>query len=96
MTYLGVGPGKTHQELNDTRGYDVMFSFLIDLYKDHLVATLDADGDDIHFAYHRVCALRLYFFILIDTSIFVDKSVTCVSVIYLRYFIDLKMIHEYN
>lgn len=27
---------------------------------------------------------------------FVDKSVICVDVVYLKYFIDLMVIHEYN
>lgn len=70
---------------------DVMprFSFLMDLYQHHLVVALDDDGDDAHVAYLRVCALRSCLLVLVDTSIFVSKSLTYVNVIYLRYFINL-------
>lgn len=33
---------------------------------------------------------------LVDNSIFVDKSSYYVDVVYLRYFIDFKWVHEYN
>lgn len=33
---------------------------------------------------------------LVDTSMFVDKNATYVDVVYLKYFIGLKAIHEYN
>lgn len=31
-------------------------------------------GDDARVAYHRTCALRSYFTVLVGTCIFVDKS----------------------
>ena len=57
---------------------------------------VDAEGDDMHVVYHRHCALRCYLLFLVGTSMFVDKSATYIDVIYLKYFIDLRMIHEYN
>lgn len=33
---------------------------------------------------------------MVGTSMFVDKSATYVDVVYLKYFIDLTAIHEYN
>lgn len=42
VIYLGVDPEKTHQELDDTRGYHSRFSFLVDLHKHHLDASMEA------------------------------------------------------
>lgn len=40
--------------------------------------------------------MRSYFMVLVDTCIFLYKSSTYVNVIYIRYFINLEMIHEYK
>lgn len=37
-----------------------------------------------------------YLFFLVDTSMFVDTSATYIDVVYLKYFINLIAIHEYN
>lgn len=54
------------------------------------------DVDAVKVEYHRQCALRCYLLFLVGTSIFVDKSEIYVDVVYLKYFIDLTMIHNYN
>lgn len=66
------------------------------MYEDHLTTSVDATGDDARVAYHRACALRSYFIVFVDIYIFVDKSETYVDVVYIKYFIDLEKIHEYN
>lgn len=96
VSYLGFDTGKAQHEIDDTRGCHARFSFMVDLYEHHLTVTVDADGDDGHVAYHKVCALRSYLLILVDTSIFMDKSATYVDAIYIRNFIDLKRTPEYN
>lgn len=44
----------------------------------------------------RKYALKSYFLILVGTSIFMDKSATYVDVVYLKFFMGLEQIHEYN
>lgn len=65
-------------------------------YINNLNANVDVMSDDAHVAYHVVCALRTYFLFLVDKSIFVDKSLTYVDIVYIEYFMDMDMIHEYN
>lgn len=57
---------------------------------------LDAEVNDVQVEYHQQCALRCYLLFHIGTSIFVDKSATYVDVVYLKYFINITAIHEYN
>lgn len=57
---------------------------------------MEDEGYDSRVAYHRARALGSYLLILVVKSIFVDKSEIHVDFIYLRYFIDLESIHEYN
>lgn len=87
MTYLGTDFGKAQHNIYDIIVCHARFPFLVDLYEHHMNAFVVANGDDAQVAYHRVCALRSYILVLVDTSIFMDKSATCVDVIYLRYFI---------
>lgn len=65
-------------------------------YINNLNADVDVMRYDAHVTYHVVCALRIYFIFLVDTSIFVDKSLTYVDIAYIEYFMDMNMIHEYN
>lgn len=58
MTYLRANLGKARRELNDTSEWHARFSFFIDLYEHHPVATVDVKGDYARAAYHKVCALR--------------------------------------
>lgn len=58
VTYLGAGPKEVQNEMDDTRGCHARFSFLQNLYIDHLVVAVDANGDDAHVLHRRVCALR--------------------------------------
>lgn len=96
VTFLGSDWGDAQKEINDTRGCHARFSFLETLCRDHLEATLEEDGDDARVVYHRGCVLRAYLMVLVDMSIFVDKNITYIDVIYLRYYIYLERVHEYN
>lgn len=83
-TYLGDGLGDTRKEIDYTKGYNARLSFLETLYRDHLVAPVEADSDDAWVVYHRECALKAYLMFLVGTPIFVEKSETYVDVIYMR------------
>lgn len=58
VIYLGVGPGKTQEEIDDTRECHARFSFLVDLYDQQFVIVVDMD------TYHITSALRTYLLIL--------------------------------
>lgn len=88
--------GKAHEELDDTRGCHARSYFSMDLYKHHLVTDIEVDDDYSRVAYHNACASRSYLLALVNTSIFMDKSTTYVDVIYVGYFTNSEMIHEYN
>lgn len=49
----------------------------------------EVEGDDAQVVYHRTHALRSHFMVWVDTSIIMDKNVTYVDVVYIKYFIDL-------
>lgn len=70
--------------------------FLVKLYKNHVQWPLDAIGDDGRVEYHRHCELRCQLLFLVGTSMFADESETCVYMVYLKYFIDETLIHEYD
>lgn len=63
--YLRVNLEKAQQELDDTT-YGVMlaFHFLIDLYKHHLIALVEAKSGDARAACHSVCTLRSHLLVL--------------------------------
>lgn len=96
LQYFGADTSDAQQEIEDTRGCHIEFGFQDKVQRYHLDVVVKADDDDTHVVYRRVCALRLYLMYLVGTSIFVDKSVYYVNVVYLRYFIDLEMIHGYD
>lgn len=79
-----------------SRDAHARFKFLGDVYKDHVQMVVDADGDDMQLEYHLHCGFRCYLLFLVDTSMFLDKSATYVDVVYLKYFINLTIIHEYK
>lgn len=82
--------------MDETRGCHARFSFLDELYINHLDAVVEVDGDDSQVLHQRTCGLRSYLVYLVGTYIFVDKGVYYADVVYLRYFIDFEHIHEYN
>lgn len=59
-------------------------------------ATQQVVGNDEKVMQYKAFALRVYLLYLVDMSILVDKGVTYVDVVYLRYFADFKRIHDYN
>lgn len=78
------------------QGCQARFSFVDELYRNHLAAKLEYDGDHAYVFHHRACALRSYLMYLVDMSIFVDKNAHHVDVVCLRYFNDFEKIHKYN
>lgn len=96
VTYLGIKPTEVANEVSGTRGAHARIKFLKELYKDHLQWVRNVRIDDIQVDYHRQCILRCYLMFLVGISIFVNKSVTYVDVVYLKYFIDLTKIYEYK
>lgn len=57
---------------------------------------MDVEGGDMQIGHHHTYALRWYLLFLVDMSMFVDKRATYIDEVYLQYFINLIVIHEYN
>lgn len=58
--------------------------------------SLEAEDDDAQVMHHKAYALRAYLMYLVGTSIFMDNSAYHANMVYLRYFVDFKLIQEYN
>lgn len=71
------------REFEATRKAQARFRFLEKVYTNELLRAKHTTGDDEHVIQHITYAMRAYLLYLIDTIIFVDKSVTYVDVIYL-------------
>lgn len=95
-TQLGAESNKSQGEIKDTKGCHARFSFLLKNYINHLNVSLDGASDEAQVSYHRVCAFRTYFIILVDTDIFMDKCATYVDVVYIKCFAGLNRTYEYN
>lgn len=65
VTYLRDDMDKYQHEIDNTRGCHARFSFLVKVYEDHLDAAVDAVSDGPRFSYHKACAPRSYFMILV-------------------------------
>ena len=72
------------------------FLYYQKLYAANLELVEEAGNRDLHVTYHRECDLRYFLVFLDDTFVFMDKSATYVDVTYLKYFINLTTIHEWN
>ncbi|XP_058774386.1 protein MAIN-LIKE 1-like [Vicia villosa] len=98
VDYLGMEPNMADYECKATSGAHIRFSNLKELYENHLVAAAESkqEGDRIFTEYHHGCALRCWFMFLVGSALFMDKSVTYADMTYLRYFIDLTTVHEWN
>ncbi|XP_058746191.1 uncharacterized protein LOC131640685 [Vicia villosa] len=96
--YLGMDPNMEDYECRETGGARIKFSSLIQLYENHLVAApeLEQESDELFTEYHRACALQCWFMLLVGTALFVDKSTTYIDMTYLRYFIDLTIVDQWN
>lgn len=96
VIYLGADPMDAMMQCESIRGAHAKFSYLEMLYQNNLELAGNADSDDLQVTCHRECVLRCFLIFLIGTSIFVDKSVTYFDEAYLKYFINLSAIHEWN
>ncbi|CAL5211018.1 unnamed protein product [Lathyrus oleraceus] len=96
VIYLGVGQMDALMQCESTRGAHAKFSYLETVCQNNLELVENVDDNDLQVTYHRECALRCFLIFLVGTSLFVDKSGTYVNVAYLKYFIDLSVIHEWN
>lgn len=94
---LWASPGKTQGEIEDIEGCHVRLSFLLENYIYHPNMVAGAAVYDAQVSYHKVCALRTHFMIFVGTYIFcVQKSVTNTNILYIKYFMELERIFEYN
>ncbi|XP_058771909.1 protein MAIN-LIKE 1-like [Vicia villosa] len=98
VDFLGMDPFMAERECQATSGELIRFSNLRELYEDHLVAAaeVEEEGDAFYVEYHRCITLRCWFMFLVGTMLFVDKSANYVDMTYLRYFIDLSRVQEWN
>ncbi|XP_058734877.1 protein MAIN-LIKE 1-like [Vicia villosa] len=96
--YLGMEPEVADFECATTSGPHIRFITLSRYFEQHLVAAADAEaaGDDLFTQYHRGCALRCWYMHVVGAACFVDKSARYVDVTYLRYFMDLDTVHQWN
>lgn len=74
VTYLGADLDDVQKEIDNTRWCHARFTFMDELYKNPMVATVEADDDDAHVLHHKANALRSYLMYLVNTSIFMVKS----------------------
>lgn len=96
VIYLGADSTDALMQCESTRGAHSNFCYLETLFQNNLELAESADNNDLQVIYHWECALRCFLLFLVDTSIFVEKSATYVDLAYLKYFINLLVIHEWN
>src|SRR3954470_17501091 len=98
MHYLGLPHEVAHFECVTTCGPHVRFTTLSIYFEFHLDAAAKAEQEDndLFREYHRGCALRCWYMHVVGAACFVDKSARYVDVAYLRYFIDLDTVHQWN
>src|SRR3954463_9556252 len=96
--YLGMEPEVADFECATTSGPHIRFTTLSRYFEHHLDAAADAEAasDDLFTQYHRSCALRCWYMHVVGAACFVDKSARYVDVTYLRYFMDLDTVHQWN
>src|SRR3954467_7141210 len=96
--YLGMEHEVAHFECVTTSGPHVRFTTLSTYFEHHLDAAAEAEGegDELFTQYHRGCALRCWYMHVVGAACFVDKSARYVDVTYLRYFMDLDTVHQWN
>lgn len=93
VIYLVADPMDALKQYRSTRCAHVKFSWLETLYKNKLEFDDDADKNDLQVGYRVKHALRCYFSFLVSLSMF-EKSATYIDVAYLKYFINLRVIHK--
>src|SRR3954462_6645199 len=94
--YLGMEHEVAHFECVTTSGPHVRFTILSTYFEHHLDAVAEGEGDELFTHYHRGCALRCCYMHVVGAACFVDKSARYVDVNYLRYFMDLDTVHQWN
>src|SRR3954465_9004343 len=96
--YLGMEHEVSHFECVTTSGPHVRFTTLSTYFEHHLDAAAEAEGegDELFTQYHHGCALWCWYMHVVGVACFVDKSARYVDVTYLRYFMDLTTVHQWN
>src|SRR3954463_9887039 len=96
--YLGMEPEVADYECQTTSGPHIRFTTLSAYFEHHLVTTAESEeANDVLFTqYHRGCALRCWYMFVVGAALFVDKSARYVDVTYLRYFMDLTTVYQWN
>jgi len=99
MGYLRSSPRVALDEVNETGGAHARFSYLRKIFKERLLLQLELDnegGMEEEVQRLRDQALRIYLMYLVGITLFTDKSVTYVDVVYLRYFRDLEVVAGFS
>lgn len=99
IRYLGSSPGDALDGVNETKGAHARFSYLRRIFKERLLQQFEADNEGrMEEEVQKLSdqALRIYLMYLVGITLFTDKSVTYVNVVYLRYFRDLEVIAGFS
>ncbi|CAJ2646660.1 protein MAIN-LIKE 1-like isoform X2 [Trifolium pratense] len=99
VEYLNFPISKCKKEFQKMKGAHIGFKALKDLYLDNLKDALKAErlkkpAEDVEFL--RECTIRCYLLYLIGATIFTNKSMQYVDVIFLTYLRDLSLVNTWN
>ncbi|CAJ2668136.1 unnamed protein product [Trifolium pratense] len=99
VEYLNFPINKCKKEFKKMKGAHIGFKTLKDLYIDNLRDALKAErlkkpAEDVEFL--RECTIRCYLLYLIGATIFTNKSMQYVDVIFLTYLRDLSLVNTWN
>ncbi|KAI5415224.1 hypothetical protein KIW84_040606, partial [Lathyrus oleraceus] len=90
IDHIGDGLREANHKLDKAKGAHARFNYIKKIYTVELHRAHQALSDDEQVKFHKAHAMRAYILYLVDTSIFMDKSVTYTDVIYLQYFLDFE------
>ncbi|XP_058784017.1 protein MAIN-LIKE 1-like [Vicia villosa] len=93
---LGVTPESAMGEIDKTRGSHVRYNYLAVVFREEVQRAQDAHGDAEKVTMHKRYAMRACILYLVGTPIFMDTVATYTDIMYLRFFVDLETVHEWN
>jgi hypothetical protein len=99
VEYLGSDIGDALREVKRTKGAHCRFSYLKEIFKEHLKEQRDLAaeyGVTEEVERLRDQAVRIYLLYLVGITIFTDKRQWAVDVVNLKYFRDLDLIAGYS
>jgi len=92
---LRSDPGEALVEVTQTKGAHCRFRYLRRIFKDSMLEQLALETEysvTEEVRWLRDQAVRIYLLYLVGITLFIDKSVTDVDVVYLMYFRDLGLV----